>query len=168
MEETRNIREEYKNRLAKINEILESSEGSEDDYVVDSVCQIYKALIENDQFSDVTVDRPTYASKLIRCYRYIPNVILDLKGVKRILIGGMYTMAEVCLIPKELLDKATHGNAAYGRIENPEMYGLPSFSEVNYATRKILNNHLAVVLKKGTWTDDEVWTASQYDYVTLS
>ena len=158
------LREKYVNKLNELEEIINSAEEGTIDYVIDSMYQIYKALIENNQFIGYVPEKPEFAKKVIRSHRYIPSGYLDYKGVDRIVFGGAYVLAEICLLPKEMVDKATDSR---GAIMDPEAYGLPSEKEVNYGTRKIVNDHLVVAIKRGGWEEEEFTRVHQYDYVTL-
>lgn len=154
-------RELYVEKMNHLEDLILNDEGC--DYMTESVYRIYKSLIEHEQFSDFRIDEPICAKKLVRCYKYVENYVLDLKGVQRIVIGGLFVEADLYMIPIEMLRKIRKKDYY---LSHPEMYGLLPSTEVNYGTLKEVNG-MAVALMKNSWTDGIIQYASQYDYVTL-
>lgn len=153
-------RELYVEKMNQLEELILNDENC--DYMIESVYRIYKSLIEHDQFADFKIDEPITAKKIIRCYRYVENYVLDLKGVQRIVIGGLFVEADLYMIPAEMMKKIRKKDY----LSHPELYGLLPTSEVNYGTLKEVYG-MAVALMKNSWTDGIIQYSSQYDYVTL-
>ena len=156
---------EYMDKMEVLEGIIEESDNP--DYLVTTLHNLYKTLIGNGQFAGEKLDQPLITKRLVRCYRYIPNYVLDINNIERIVIGGLYLNIEVCMIPTELLSRNFKRNRK-GYIFHPEEDGLPSTSVVNYGTLKYISDSVAVALVKGSGIDNWLELASQYDYITLS
>lgn len=156
-------RELYVKKLNELKVAIEKADTS--DYLINATYSIYKMLIDNNQFSDEKIDSPVVAKKLIKCHRYVDNYILTVYNVDRILIGGLFVMADVYLIPNSIL-KEVYKKDRY--FSHPENFGLLSNDKVNYGTIKKVNENMSVAIMRNSWTDGIINYSSQYEYVSLS
>lgn len=160
-----NSREAYAEKVAQLRAIIDDPDSNAD-YIVKSICKMYEILLENDQFDDEEIDHPYIAKRLIKCNRYIPNYILSVNNMESVVLGGLYLVADVCIMPTSMVRESRKNR--YNSVVDPEMYGLMPGSIVNYGSIKEVNSNISVALLRDGWLYDWVSLASQYDYVTLS
>ena len=128
---------------------------------------LYKELISRKQHVDEIVTQPIRTSRVIKCKRVIPKQVVDTNSELRVVMGGVYVISDVYLLPMNLLEMATKEDPVLDAVDNPETYGLPSDSLVMYSTRRRVSQNLVVALPKGTWLDEYLITASHYEYPYL-
>lgn len=153
----------FKNKLLLVKKRMEETEES--DYVINSIYSIYEKLIDHDQFSDMSVSAPTISDKLIRCYRYIPYY--EMGDAERVVLGGLFVVAKVCLLPASMVDECTSSNR-WGAYLHPEKFGLPSTNEVDYRTIRSVNPETYSVLVKNEWYNGWITHNYQYEVVILN
>jgi len=159
------IKQTYEDKLVSLREILEQSENS--DYILNGLCKLYESLLENDQFYGEVVSEPKIVKRMIKSNRYIPNYVLDYWEANRLVLGGLYIMVDLYVFPTSMI-RANMKKNRHSGIVHPEEDGLLPDSEVNYGTTKIINDTYSVAIKRGSFIDDYIRYASQYEYVTLN
>lgn len=158
-------REYFNNLIEELKTTIEETE--EVDYVTSSLYNLYSILVENEQYDDFGVDEPVISEKLIMCNRYIPNAYLDYFQVDRIVMGKLFVKAKICIMPTEMVHACTSSNR-HGAIMDPEQFGLPSCSVVDYGTLRIVNSRISTALVKDSWINGWIDHNYQYEYVILN
>lgn len=152
-------------KIESMEELAKDQKNKVDKRKLFELQQTYKminTLIMNDQ--QVTdYDEPTKVTRLLRVYRYIENYILDLKGVDRIINGGMFTNMEIYILPADRVEACRKNR--WGAILDPVAFNLPSFEEVRYDTIKPLDATHYYALARGNTIDEYILGARHIDYV---
>lgn len=168
MNNTINLTEEVvknllETKVSHLQEIIDASESS--DYMITSLLRMYSMMTEVGQYSDhFNSSEIRKVKRLIRCKRYIPNYTLDVHKADRVIIGGLYMIADVYVFPTKLLQDNMKKHK--GGISHPEEDGLPPESMVNYGTSRIIGD-FSVALSKDSWVNEWITRTSQYEYVNL-
>ena len=180
-------------KIGKLNYVINMGEDTNLDklsiYYAKSLVELYTKMLENKQY-DMTMDLESgknykRCKRVLKVKRFIPNHLLDYHGVDRMVIGGLYIVADVYLLPASSLRKCISASKRKAII-NPEAFGLPSPRLVNYGTIQHVNSDVCVAFAKSqlntampelgpTDIDNQLlflnsWikVASQYEYVNLN
>lgn len=100
-------------------------------YEFTSIYKLMNLMMMNDQW-DMDTTEVRKVRRVIRVHKYIPNYILDVNEIDRVVSGGLFTELNVWILPEDAVEKARHNR--WNAILEPEKYGLPALSECNYAT----------------------------------
>jgi len=150
----------------KVSYLGELVDTEECDYVLRSLHRMYEMMVDHGQYLDGIRDpKIVKAKRVIKCNRYIPNYVLDIYEAERVILGGLYVLADVYVLPTDIIRKNMRRNR--NCIRFPEVDGLPPESEVYYGTTKQLG-HFSIALAKSSWLTDWITYSSQYDYVRLT
>lgn len=133
-------------------------------YELQQTYKMIHTMVMHDQH-EVNFSEPVKVERLMRVYRYIENYILDIKGIDRIINGGMFTVLPIWILPADKVDKARKNR--WGAMLAPTEFGLPDFEEVRYDTIKPLGSNCYYALARGSKLDEHILGARHLDYVMM-
>lgn len=134
------------------------------DYISIELDKLQEMLRDCEQYSNVSkrIETPILVDSVIMLKKYIPNYLLDINGIDRTVLNGIYVKAPVYLLPYDSVEKC---KTRYG-VNNPELYGLPSHEQADYNTiQEIFTVGYVVLAKfKGNYLNEVLTTPSSYKY----
>ena len=170
---TNDLRGLFEPRIQQLNaiaeEIIASKTKDEYGYLVTGISKLTSMMLDCEQY-DVNIDPDGEAmlvDRVVKVNRYIQNVYLDLHGIDRALVGGLFIAVPVYLLPAHKVEKAMKNR--YKSIINPEEFGLPGNDVVNYCTLKPISTtaYMALAKFEGSYANEIITTAKNYDYVYI-
>lgn len=170
---TNDLRGLFEPRIQQLNaiaeEIIASKMKDEYGYLVTGISKLTSMMLDCEQY-DVNIDPDGEAmlvDRVVKVNRYIQNVYLDLQGIDRALVGGLFIAVPVYLLPAHKVEKAMKNR--YKSIINPEEFGLPGNDVVNYCTLKPISTtaYMALAKFEGSYANEIITTAKNYDYVYI-
>ena len=170
---TNDLRGLFEPRIQQLNaiaeEIIASKTKDEYGYLVTGISKLTSMILDCEQY-DVNIDPDGEAmlvDRVVKVNRYIQNVYLDLHGIDRALVGGLFIAVPVYLLPAHKVEKAM--KKRYKSIINPEEFGLPGNDVVNYCTFKPISTtaYMALAKFEGSYANEIITTAKNYDYVYI-
>lgn len=168
------VRGKYEAQVKELNEkaveIANSGLKDEFGYLVTGLSKLTSMMLDCEQY-DVDIDpdgEPVLVDRVIKVNRYIKSLYLNLHGIDHVVIGGMFCVAPVYLLPANKV-KAASPNRRYLSILNPTEHGLPSERDCNYGTIKQLTNNAYIAIAKfdNNYINEIVNSVRNYDYVFL-
>lgn len=170
---TKDLRSLFEPRIQQLNamaeEIIASKTKDEYGYLVTGISKLTSMMLDCEQY-DVNIDpdgEAVLVDRVVKVNRYIQNSYLDLHGIDRAVVGGLFMAVPVYLLPANKVKQATKNR--YKSIINPEEFGLPSNDLVNYCTFKPISTtaYMALAKFEGSYVNEIITTARNYDYVYI-
>ena len=170
---TEDIRKAFEPRIQQLNaiaeELIATNTKDEYGYLVTGISKLTSMMLDCEQYNtEIDPDgEAILTERVVKVNRYIKNVFLDLHGVDRTVVGGLFIAVPVYLLPANKVNKAIKNR--YKSVINPEEYGLPSEEVCNYCTFKPISAtaYMAVAKFEGNNANELITTARNYDYVYL-
>lgn len=168
------VREKYESQVKELNEkaieIANSGMKDEFGYLVTGLSKLTSMMLDCEQY-ELDIDPNGDAilvDRVIKINRYIKSIYLNLHGIDHVVIGGMFCVAPVYLLPAEKV-KAASTSRKYLSILDPIEHGLPSSKECDYGTIKPLTSNVYIALAKfnNNYINEIVNSVRSYDYVFL-
>lgn len=165
------MREKYEPRIRELNamatEIALSGIKDEYSYVIIGLSKLTSLLLDCEQYDLSIGSQPTLVDRVIKVNKYTQNSYLDYHGIDRVVVGGLFLVAPIYLLPSSRVHQASKNR--FHVVQNPEEFGLPSNKECNYGTIKPLTSgcYMALAKFEGNYINEIVTTARNYDYVFL-
>lgn len=175
MEKNQDLRSYFEPRIKELTklsaEIAEKDTKGEYDYMVSDLAKLMRMMNDCEQYiTRIDPDgEPILVDRVIRVNRYIKGYLLDMHGIDHTVVGGLFIEAPIYLLPKNKVEKALVGKKVKS-ILDPESCGLPSFSEADYGTIKLLSGSCYMALAKfpGNYVNEIVSSIRHYDYVEIN
>lgn len=152
-------------------DFLKSGQKKDDSfYLSSSLSKLISWMVECDQ-NDTEIDQDGSAiltDRVIKIRRYINSTYLTLHGIDKVLIGGLYVVAPVYILPSKKVNKACKNR--WKSVRNPEENGLPSNQVCDYATLKPLTSDCYIALAKfdNNYINQIVNSSKSYEYIFLT
>lgn len=170
---TEDLRQLFEPRIKKLNSIAEEiASGNVKDeygYLVTGISKLTQMMLDCEQYNvDIDPDgEAVLTDRVVKVNRYIQNSFLDLHGVDRALVGGLFIAVPVYLLPSKKVNQAMKNR--FNSVIDPENFGLPSTKLVDYCTFKPISTtaYMAVAKFENNYANEIITTARHYDYVYL-
>lgn len=151
-------------QLEKLQEIDKKLVNKNELYELQSIYKLMNMMLMVDQYDmDTTAVRKV--RRICKVKKFIPNYILDVNEVERVVSGGMFTELNVWFLPEDLVEEAMKNR--WKAILDPVKYGLPGFDEVNYATIQPLGKGYVALSKDNGVFNDYIQYARNFEYVEM-
>lgn len=170
---TESVRSKYEMQVKELNEraVAIANSGLKDEfgYLVTGLSKLTSMMLDCEQY-DLDIDpdgEAVLVDRVIKVNRYIKSIYLNLHGIDHVVIGGMFCVAPIYLLPANKVKAASKNR--HHCVTNPTEFGLPSESECHYGTIKPLTNNVYIAIAKfnNNYINEIVSSVRNYDYVFL-